>query len=260
MKKHPIQHASGSFSRRDFLRVSGITALTVGGMTVLTACGPAAQSSDASASSATTTSAGSDTSSSDSLKLGDGKTLRVGMEAAYAPYNWQESSASDTTIPIENVDGAYADGYDVQVAKKIADALGMEPVAVKMEFGSLVDSLVNGQIDIICAGMSVTDERAQSADFSDSYIDDEVIMVVKQDSPYANATKLSDFSGASVLGQKDTFYDDLIDQIPNVKPPHAGGNRAAGGRRSYERYLRCHYLLVPLASAPAEGLSHPQEG
>lgn len=189
MKKHPIQHASGSFSRRDFLRVSGITALTVGGMTVLTACGPAAQSSDASASSATTTSAGSDTSSSDSLKLGDGKTLRVGMEAAYAPYNWQESSASDTTIPIENVDGAYADGYDVQVAKKIADALGMEPVAVKMEFGSLVDSLVNGQIDIICAGMSVTDERAQSADFSDSYIDDEVIMVVKQDSPYANATK-----------------------------------------------------------------------
>lgn len=210
MKKHPIQHASGSFSRRDFLRVSGITALTVGGMTVLTACGPAAQSSDASASSATTTSAGSDTSSSDSLKLGDGKTLRVGMEAAYAPYNWQESSASDTTIPIENVDGAYADGYDVQVAKKIADALGMEPVAVKMEFGSLVDSLVNGQIDIICAGMSVTDERAQSADFSDSYIDDEVIMVVKQDSPYANATKLSDFSGASVLGQKDTFYDGLM--------------------------------------------------
>jgi ABC-type amino acid transport substrate-binding protein len=216
MKKHPIQHTSGSFSRRDFLRASGITALTVGGMTVLTACGPAAQSSDASASSSTTTSASSDSSSSDSLKLGDGTTLRVGMEAAYAPYNWQESSASDTTIPIENVDGAYADGYDVQVAKKIADALGMEPVAVKMEFGSLVDSLVNGQIDIICAGMSVTDERAQSADFSDSYIDDEVIMVVKQDSPYANATKLSDFSGASVLGQKDTFYDDLIDQIPNV--------------------------------------------
>ena len=123
MKKHPIQHVSGTFSRRDFLRASGITALTVGGMTVLTACGPAAQSSDASASSSSSTSASSESSSSDSLKLGDGKTLRVGMEAAYAPYNWQESSASDTTIPIENVDGAYADGYDVQVAKKIADAL-----------------------------------------------------------------------------------------------------------------------------------------
>ena len=110
------------------------------------------------------------------------------MEAAYAPYNWQESAESDTTIPIENVSGAYADGYDVQIAKRIAKALDMEPVAVKMEFGALVDALGNGTIDIICAGMSVTPERAQSADFT----------------------------GATVLGQKDTFYDELIDEIPEV--------------------------------------------
>ena len=143
-------------------------------------------------------------------------TLRVGMEAAYAPYNWQATEESDTTIPIENVEGAFADGYDVQVAKRIAEELGMEPVAVKMDFGALVDSLNNGTIDIICAGMSVTPERAESADFTDSYIDDEVIIVVKKDSDYADATKLSDFAGASVLGQKDTFYDDLIDEIPDV--------------------------------------------
>ena len=198
-------------SRRNFLKLSGLSTLTVGGATFLTGCGPAAQSSDSSSSS----SSDSSTSSSSGV-LGDGKTLRVGMEAAYAPYNWQEEKASDTTIPIENVSGAYADGYDVQIAKKIAEGLGMEPVAVKMEFGALVDSLNNGTIDIICAGMSVTPERSQSADFTDSYIDDEVVMVVKQDSKYADATKLSDFDGATVLGQKDTFYDDLIDEIPNV--------------------------------------------
>ncbi len=198
-------------SRRNFLKLSGLSTLTVAGATFLTGCGPAAQSSDSSSSSSSDSSA-----SSSSGVLGDGKTLRVGMEAAYAPYNWQEEKASDTTIPIENVSGAYADGYDVQIAKKIAEALGMEPVAVKMEFGALVDSLNNGTIDIICAGMSVTPERSQSADFTDSYIDDEVVMVVKQDSKYASATKLSDFDGATVLGQKDTFYDDLIDEIPNV--------------------------------------------
>ena len=198
-------------SRRNFLKLSGISTLTVAGATFLTGCGPAAQSSDSSSSS----SSDSSTSSSSGV-LGDGKTLRIGMEAAYAPYNWQEEKASDTTIPIENVSGAYADGYDVQIAKKIAEGLGMEPVAVKMEFGALVDSLNNGTIDIICAGMSVTPERSQSADFTDSYIDDEVVMVVKQDSKYADATKLSDFDGATVLGQKDTFYDDLIDEIPNV--------------------------------------------
>ena len=180
---------------------------------VLSGCGPAAQepagTTDDNADAA-------DDADTAATTLGDGKTLRVGMEAAYAPYNWQATEASDTTIPIENVEGAYADGYDVQIAKRIAEELGMEPVAVKMDFGALVDSLNNGTIDIICAGMSVTPERAESADFTDSYIDDEVIIVVKKDSDYADATKLSDFSGASVLGQKDTFYDDLIEEIPDV--------------------------------------------
>ena len=198
-------------SRRDFVKLSGLATFTVAGATFLTGCGPAAQSSG----SASATDTGSASESASGV-LGDGKTLRIGMEAAYAPYNWQEESESDTTIPIDNVSGAYADGYDVQIAKKIAEGLDMEPVAVKMEFGALVDSLNNGTIDIICAGMSVTPERSESADFTDSYIDDEVVMVVKKDGEYANATKLSDFDGATVLGQKDTFYDDLIDEIPNV--------------------------------------------
>ena len=179
---------------------------------VLSGCGPAAQEPTTDDAS----DAADDAADTAATTLGDGKTLRVGMEAAYAPYNWQATEASDTTIPIENVEGAFADGYDVQIAKRIAEELGMEPVAVKMDFGALVDSLNNGTIDIICAGMSVTPERAESADFTDSYIDDEVIIVVKKDSDYADATKLSDFSGASVLGQKDTFYDDLIEEIPDV--------------------------------------------
>ena len=180
---------------------------------VLSGCGPAAQEPTTDDTDDAADEPGTDTAAT---TLGDGVTLRVGMEAAYAPYNWQATEESDTTIPIENVEGAYADGYDVQIAKRIAEELGMEPVAVKMDFGALVDSLNNGTIDIICAGMSVTPERAESADFTDSYIDDEVIIVVKKDSPYASATKLSDFAGASVLGQKDTFYDDLIEEIPDV--------------------------------------------
>ena len=211
MKATPHVYVSERVSRRDFLKLSSLVA-GMGGVMVLSGCGPAAQEPTG------TTDDTTDETDTDvaATTLGDGKTLRIGMEAAYAPYNWQATEASDTTIPIENVEGAYADGYDVQVAKRIAEELGMEPVAVKMEFGALVDNLSNGTIDIICAGMSVTPERAESADFTDSYIDDEVIIVVKKDGPYADATKLSDFTGASVLGQKDTFYDDLIDEIPEV--------------------------------------------
>ena len=79
--------------------------------------------------------------------------LRVGMECAYAPNNWQESEASDTNVPIENVPGAYAEGYDVQIARIIADQLGLELVVVKMDWDGLIEALNQGQIDAIIAGM-----------------------------------------------------------------------------------------------------------
>ncbi len=146
-----------------------------------------------------------------------GKTkIRIGMEAAYAPYNWQVSEPSQYTIPIDNVDGAYADGYDVQIAKIVCSALDGEPVAVKQSFSGLIDSLNNGQIDLIIAGMSATPERAESVDFSRAYFVGYFGLFVKEGSQYASATKLSDFSGATVLGQKDTMLDTVIDEIPGV--------------------------------------------
>ncbi len=196
-------------SRRGFLRLSGVTAAAAAGTSLLSACGPAAPGASGSDSS-------DSSSDSSAATLGDGKTLRVGMEVAYAPYNWQTSESSDTTIPVDNVSGAYADGYDVQFAKVIAEALGMEPVAIKMAFSGLVDSLNNGQIDIICAGMSATEERKQAIDFSDPYFVGGFGLLVKKGSPYASATSLEDFKGAAVLGQKDTLLDQVIDDIPEV--------------------------------------------
>ncbi len=199
-----VQHAMRS--RREFLKLTGMTALSVGGLMFLAGCGPAPQG-DVEDSAA---------DSDGFAQLGDGKTLRVGMEAAYAPYNWQVSEESEFTIPIENVSGAHADGYDVQVAKIIAEQLGMEAVAVKLEFGSLIDALNNGQVDIVCAGMSVTPERASAAAFSESYVDDGIVMIAKEDSAYAGATTFADLEGASILGQAATMYDDVIDQIPGA--------------------------------------------
>ena len=60
--------------------------------------------------------------------------FRVGMECAYAPSNWQESAATDTNVPVENVAGAYAEGYDVQIARILADQLGKELVIVKLSW------------------------------------------------------------------------------------------------------------------------------
>ena len=142
--------------------------------------------------------------------------FRVGMECAYAPNNWQEAAPTDTNYPIDNIAGAYAEGYDVQWAKIIADHLGLELVIIKMDWDGLIEALNQGQIDAIIAGMMDTAERREAINFSDAYHATIYSMMVNQDSPYANAESIQDFSGASVLGQKDTALDTVIDQIEGV--------------------------------------------
>lgn len=141
--------------------------------------------------------------------------LRVGMECNYAPYNWTQTEETDRTVPISGGIG-YADGYDVQIAKMIADGLGMELEIVKIEWDGLTLALQNGDIDAIIAGMSPTAERKETIDFTDPYYESELVVVVRKDGKYANATTLADLDGAIITGQLNTFHYTVIDQIPNV--------------------------------------------
>uniref|UniRef100_UPI0012905161 transporter substrate-binding domain-containing protein n=1 Tax=Streptococcus suis TaxID=1307 RepID=UPI0012905161 len=84
--------------------------------------------------------------------------LRVGMEAAYAPFNWTQEDDSNGAVPIEGTN-QFANGYDVQVAKKIAASMDKELLVVKTKWEGLVPALTSGKIDMIIAGMSPTEER-----------------------------------------------------------------------------------------------------
>ncbi|MBM7643753.1 ABC transporter permease subunit [Streptococcus loxodontisalivarius] len=149
--------------------------------------------------------------------------LRVGMEAAYAPFNWTQDDDSNGAVPIEGSD-QYANGYDVQIAKKIADSLGKELLVVKTSWTGLIPALTSGKIDMIAAGMSPTDERKQEIAFSDAYYTSYPVIVVSADGDYADATSLADFKGAKLTAQQGVYLYDLIDQIPGATKETAMGD------------------------------------
>ncbi len=145
----------------------------------------------------------------------DKDTFVVGMECGYAPFNWQTSEKTDTSVKIGK--SGYADGYDVQIAKKIAKKLGKKLVIKKTAWDGLIPALEGDEIDAIIAGMTANDEREEGADFTTPYYDSKgMIMIVRKDSEEAGYTDIQQFTGKNVVGQKGTNYDDVIDQIEGV--------------------------------------------
>lgn len=139
--------------------------------------------------------------------------IRVGLECAYAPFNWTELVQTETNVPIKGKVSAYAEGYDIMMARVIAEELGYKLEVYQYSFDGLIVALNNGSIDLIIAGMSPTEQRKQSINFSDAYYRSEHVILVKKTSQYANAKTFEDLAGARVVGQRGTLYDTLAKQI-----------------------------------------------
>ena len=151
--------------------------------------------------------------------------LRIGMEAAYAPFNWTQEDDSNGAVKIDGTN-QYANGYDVQIAKKVAEDLGKKPLIVKTSWNGLIPALTSGKIDMIIAGMSPTAERKKEVAFSNSYYTSEPVMLVRRDGNYANATSLDDFKDAKVTSQQGVYLYSLISQLKGAKQETAMGDFA----------------------------------
>ena len=145
-----------------------------------------------------------------------GNVLRVAMECGYAPYNWTQPTAGNDAVPIADSDD-YANGYDVMMAKYIAESLGKELEIVKLDWDSLVPAVQSGVVDCVIAGQSITSARLQMVDFSDPYYYASIVCLVKKDSPYAGAKGVADLAGATCTSQMNTvWYDVCLPQIPDA--------------------------------------------
>ena len=138
----------------------------------------------------------------------------IAMECAYAPYNWTQSDDSNGAVPIANVPGSYANGYDVMIGKRIAEANGWQLEVIQSDWDSLVPGVQTGTFDAVIAGQSMTAERSEQVDFAGPYFYASIVCLTKADSPYANATSIADLAGGSCTAQLATiWYDQCLPQI-----------------------------------------------
>ena len=111
-----------------------------------------------------------------------GGKLTFGTNAEFPPFEFVTS---------EGVIDQY-DGIDMAIAKSIAEQNDMTAAIENMEFDSLLVALQNGQIDAVIAGMTATDERRETVDFSTPYYTATQVMIVKEDSDIAAAADMAD--------------------------------------------------------------------
>ena len=149
--------------------------------------------------------------------LEDG-VLTIAMECAYAPYNWTQTDDSNGAVPIANVPGSYANGYDVMIGKKIAEANGWQLEVIQSDWDSLVPGVQSGTFDAVIAGQSMTAERAEQVDFAGPYVYATIVCVTKADGKFANAASIADLAGGSCTAQIATiWYDQCLPQIQGAK-------------------------------------------
>ena len=152
-----------------------------------------------------------DTSSIPGLEDG---VLTVGMECAYAPYNWMQMDDSNGAVPISNMDGGYANGYDVMIAKRICEAYGWELEIVSSAWDSLTPAVQAGTMDANIAGQSMTADRMKEVDMAGPYYYATIVCVTTKDSEYASATSIADLAGGTCTAQSGTiWYDSCLPQI-----------------------------------------------
>ena len=143
--------------------------------------------------------------------------LTVGMECAYAPYNWTQMDDSNGAVPIANNPGTFANGYDVMIAKKICEANGWELEVMAIGWDGLVPALNAGQLDAVIAGQSMTETRMQEVDMAGPYFYASIVCVTQKDNALASATGISQLSGACTAQTGTIWYDSCLPQIEGAE-------------------------------------------
>lgn len=182
-------------------------------------------------------------------------TLTVAMECSYAPYNWTQPNDANGAVPIKDSPD-YAYGYDVMMAKYLAEQMGMDLEIVKLDWDSLVPAVQSGTVDCVIAGQSITEKRLQQVDFTTPYYYASIVGLVKADGAYASAAGVTDLAGATCTSQQATvWYDVCLPQIEgaNILPAMESAPAMLVALESG----RCDLVVTDMPTAMAACVAYP---
>ena len=151
------------------------------------AASPEAASSDAASSEAASSEASSETETAELSTVEPGKLI-MSTNAAFPPYEM-------------TTDSGEFEGIDIETAQAIADKLGLELQIDDMDFDAALLAVQQGKADMVMAGVTVTDERQNVMDFTDSYATGIQSIIVKEDSDIAS---VDDLAGKKIGTQRGT--------------------------------------------------------
>ncbi|QEH70718.1 basic amino acid ABC transporter substrate-binding protein [Cellulosilyticum sp. ST5] len=131
----------------------------------------------------------------------DSKVLVMGTNAEFEPFEYRE--------------GTDIVGFDVDIAKAIADKMGKELKIEDMAFDSLLLALGSDKIDFVAAGLTVDDERKKQADFTQTYFKSKQVIIVKADN--TEISTVDNLVGKTVGVQLGTTGDLAISAVEGVE-------------------------------------------
>lgn len=167
-------------------------------MSLLTACGSSETAETTDTTEATDSAAETEDTEAVSDALADG-VLTVGTNAEFPPFEYVD-------------DNGDPDGFDIALIKAIGEKLGVEVEVENMEFASLISS-IGSKIDVSIAGMTVTEERKESVEFSDPYYEAVQYVILPEGSDIATA---EDLVGKTIGVQLGTTGDFIASDIEDV--------------------------------------------
>ena len=216
----------------------------------LAACG--GSSSETTAADTATTAAGAEASeeASSSSITGAGVategTLVMATNAEFPPYEYHDSS---TTGP----DGTDIVGIDAEIMGAIAEKMGCKLVIEDIAFDSIIPEVTSGKADVGAAGMTVTEDRKQSVDFSDTYASASQVVIVKADSGIKSIVDLEGKTVGVQLGTTGDIYASDDEAIAKVE-------EYAKGMEAVQALSQGKIDAVVIDSAPAEVFVSETEG